>query len=91
MRFLLVYRRSTGIVVLREVFRDDEAKALARRFELEAKEKDDPDVEIVLLTADSEEALRRTHSRYFKTTTELASAFGNTVDTAVTRSRTRQK
>ncbi len=47
---------------------------MARRFEEETRHKDDPDVEVVLLTATSRDALTRTHARYFKTVPELAAA-----------------
>ena len=45
-----------------------------RRSEEERVHKDDSDVEVVLLTASSREALIRTHARYFKTVPELANA-----------------
>ena len=43
-----------------------------RRSEEERVHKDDSDVEVVLLTASSREALIRTHARYFKSVPELA-------------------
>lgn len=69
--FLLVYRRSTGELVTRELGLDAGA-ALEERFASELAHKDDPDVEVVLLSAPDLEALRRTHSRYFRTITQLA-------------------
>ena len=75
-QFLIVYRRSTGTLVEVIDLGIDRASALAERFAREVREKDDPDVEVVLLTAPGREALMRTHSRYFKTTSELAAALG---------------
>ena len=46
----------------------DRAKALERRFELERTY---PDYEVVVLGAESEDAIRRTHGRYFKSFDEL--------------------
>ena len=45
-----------------------------RRSEEEMAHKDDSDVEVVVLTASSREALIRTHARYFKSVPELAAA-----------------
>jgi|Tabmets5t2r1_1033131.scaffolds.fasta_scaffold257134_2 hypothetical protein len=73
--FLLVYDRSTG--KLRELTEFDDADreaALAERFARERDTEGDPNLEIVLLGAPSEEALRRTHSRYFKTAREQLSS-----------------
>jgi len=47
---------------------------MERRSEEERAHKDDSDVEVVLLTASSREALIRTHARYFKSVPELAAA-----------------
>jgi hypothetical protein len=48
--------------------RDD---ALARRFDLEREYRLEPHIEVVLLYARSQDVLRRTHARYFKTVQEL--------------------
>jgi len=45
-----------------------------RRLKEERAHKDDPDIEVILLTASSREALIRTHARYFKSVPELAAA-----------------
>jgi hypothetical protein len=47
---------------------------MGRRLKEERAHKDDPDIEVILLTASSREALVRTHARYFKTVPELAAA-----------------
>jgi len=68
--FLLVYSRRLGTVLREEVFVEGE-RALDRRFELEQEYRNDSDVEIVVLTALSREALLITHGRYFRTLSEL--------------------
>jgi hypothetical protein len=73
-QYLLRYRRSTGDLLLFEDLGPDRGAAMHRRFEEERAHKDDPDVEVVLLTAASPEALMRTHARYFKSVPELAAA-----------------
>jgi len=71
MQFVLVYDQRLGrLVAPIEEFTDTEA-GMARRYELERKHRDDPRIEVVMLGADSEAQIRRTHSRYFKTTAEL--------------------
>jgi hypothetical protein len=75
-QFLVVYRRSTGSLLEFRDMGEDMERALAERFSREEQEKDDPDVEVVLLGASSREALMRTHSRYFKTASELVQAIG---------------
>ena len=70
-QFVLVYDQRLGkLVAPIEEFEDTEL-GMARRFELERKFRDDPKIEVVMLGADSEEQIRSTHSRYFKTTAEL--------------------
>lgn len=73
--FLIVYDRSSGdLVKLQEYAPEDRARALADRFAIEAQERHNPSVEVVVLSASSREALERTHSRYFHTPAELAEA-----------------
>ena len=64
--FLLVYHRKSGRLERLEEFGGPEGArdALRERLRVE-KENRDPDVEVVALNSDSEETLRRTHSRYF--------------------------
>ena len=70
-QFLLVYRRSSGLVSIEDLGALDPSAAMRKRFEVERREIGDSDVEVVLLSAPSREALKRTHSRYFKTGEEL--------------------
>ena len=71
--FVLVYDRPNGKLVCDpEVYPEDAGeRSLLRRFELEREYADKPDYEIVVLGAESEAAIRRTHGRYFKTFAEL--------------------
>ena len=48
--------------------------ALSARFEAEREFRDQPDVEVVVLGADSWDALKHTHARYFSSVQELARA-----------------
>jgi hypothetical protein len=73
-QFLVQYRRSTGDLLHFEDLGSDRAAAMTRRLEVEMSHRDDPDIEVVLLTASSREALIRTHARYFKDVPELAAA-----------------
>lgn len=70
--FLLQYRRSTGQLVDLRDLGEDRAKALVLRFAMEKKVRTDPDVEVVILAAQSRDALVHTHARYFKTMSQLA-------------------
>jgi hypothetical protein len=69
--FLLVYDRQEGKLVREEMFEVGE-QALDRRFELELELQSRKDLEVVVLTAPSREALLATHARYFRTLGELA-------------------
>jgi len=72
--FLIVFDRAHGRLLREEVF-EDNRDALQERFRAERLHRAD-DVEVVVLTADSEEALRRTHARYFNSLSELAARRG---------------
>lgn len=73
--FLLVYDRRAGRLRELERFADDEHEAAVEaRFRCEDMTRDEPDVEVVLLSGTSEQALWRTHGRYFKSLSELAAA-----------------
>ncbi len=66
--FLIVYQRSTGTLLeFKEFPEPDRAKALSEGFAREMHERNNPDIEVIILGADSREALMRTHGRYFKT------------------------
>lgn len=68
--FLLVFNRRTGALSdLREF--DEYPEAMRARFASERKHKHESDVEVVVLTARSEQELRATHSRYFQSECEL--------------------
>jgi len=71
-QFLLVYRRPTGELLELEELGSDRAAALRRRAECERLQKDNPEVEVVVLNARSREALMQTHARYFKRMGQLA-------------------
>jgi hypothetical protein len=75
MIFLIQYDRSLGQIVTFKTFSDAERHvADDARLEMEIRlNRNEIDHEVVLLEADSEEALRRTHRRYFENLTELAS------------------
>lgn len=70
--FLLVYDRPRGRL-LREQAYDDHRTALVERFAAERKHRGDPNIEVVVLSAESRDAIRRTHGRYFHSVSELAS------------------
>jgi hypothetical protein len=72
--FLLAYDRVRGeILVDREYTADARDRALVARAEL-IERLTDPNVEVVLLGADSREDLRKTHGRYFMSLREAAAA-----------------
>jgi hypothetical protein len=71
--YLVVFDRSTGKVLRHEQF-SDRNEALQARFAVEREHHSDPDIEVVVLGAQSWEALKRTHGRYFKNFDQLASA-----------------
>lgn len=73
--FLITYDRSEGkLKDLRRFAASQRDDALSHRFALERANRSNANIEIVLLGAQSIEALKKTHSRYFKTPGELAAA-----------------
>jgi len=86
--YLVRYRRSTGDLLQFEDLGLNRAVAMDRRLVEERAHKDDSDVEVILLTASSREALIRTHARYFKSLPELAAALAAALP-AIPRSATR--
>ena len=76
MIFLIEYDRNQGQIVIFEKFDDSERrKAEESRLELEIKlNRLGIEREVVLLEAETEEALRRTHRRYFEDLVELINA-----------------
>lgn len=73
MLFLIEYDRNRGRIVKQEVFEDSERqRAEDSRLEIElALIRRGVEREVVLLEAATEEALRRTHRRYFEDLDEL--------------------
>lgn len=73
MLFLIEYDRNRGRIVKQEVFEDSERqRAEDSRLEIElALIRRGVEREVVLLEAATEEALRRTHRRYFEDFDEL--------------------
>lgn len=75
--FLIVYDTRAGTLLNMRVFeagRDDEA--LRERFREEVAKNANDDVEIVVLRAASEDAIRQSHARYFSSSSELLSSTG---------------
>lgn len=72
-QFLIIYNRRQGRIIRRCPFQGS-GPALAARFAAEVEFLNDSDVEIVVLGAESWEAVQNTHSRYFKPVQELAEA-----------------
>ena len=75
MLFLIEYARSEGQIVSFTEFDYDDANLAANaRLELELDlNRRGISREVVLLEAENEDALRRTHRRYFETLSELVS------------------
>ena len=71
MHFLLVFDRLHGRLLSVRAF-DDHRQALVERFRAEREHRTDADIEVVVLTASSQDALRRTHARYFESVSTLA-------------------
>jgi hypothetical protein len=71
--YLVVYDRSVGEIMRHDRFHASDP-ALAARFDAEREFRNEPDIEVVVLGADSWDALKVTHSRYFKRAREMARA-----------------
>lgn len=65
--FLVVYHRSTGAVSVEQF--PDAISAMAARLDRESEV--DVETEVVVLSSESDENLRETHSRYFKKPSEI--------------------
>ena len=76
MLFLIEYKRSEGRIVNLKTFDDSErSKAERSRFEIELElNQKKIDHEVVLLDAADEDALRRTHRRYFENAAQIANS-----------------
>ena len=77
MIFLVEYARDQGRMVSFKAF-DNKDSTLAKNTRLELEldlNRRGLEHEVVLLEAENEQALRRTHRRYFESLTELVNAF----------------
>ncbi len=76
MMFLIEYDRKQGRIVTSHNFEDKQrGEAVAKRLEMELNNnRNKIDHEVVLLEAASQEALERTHRRYFASLDELHAA-----------------
>jgi hypothetical protein len=63
--FLLVYERPTTRLLRMVEFADSDV-ALHARFAAEREFRGNPDIEVVVLNAESEQAIRESHARYFQ-------------------------
>jgi hypothetical protein len=77
MLFLVEYARGQGKIVSFKAFNnEDSTLAKNTRLELELDlNRRSLEHEVVLLEAENEQALRRTHRRYFDSLTDLVNAF----------------
>lgn len=77
--YLVVYDRRSGHRDITEYpGPGGRTVALQERLRVERKHRRDH-VEVVVITANSQDELRRTHSRYFGTVSELADAAGRRI------------
>ncbi len=72
--FLLVYDLSKERLVSQDAF-DKASEAVMAYAQLEAEHRNDPNVEIVLVGADSIETVMRTHAQYFARSPEGVSSY----------------
>lgn len=68
--YLIVFDRTAGSVLRNDAYADRH-EALRERFKAERAYLGDDDIEIVVLAADSPDALIKTHARYFKPLKDL--------------------
>jgi len=76
MLFLIEYKRSQGRIVTFKTFDDSERSEAERsrlEIELELNQRN-VDHEVILLDAADEQALRRTHRRYFEDAVQIANS-----------------
>jgi len=79
MIFLIEYKRLEGRIVTFKTYNESErAQAERERLEIELDlNRKSIDHEVVLLEAESESAIRRTHRRYFEDLSDFAKSLGN--------------
>jgi hypothetical protein len=70
--FVVVYDRRFGLRDIQRFTDEEHDQAVKTWFALEDEHRDESDLEVVLLSAASEDVIRHTHGRYFKTLAELA-------------------
>lgn len=69
--FVLVYDQRLGRLIAPLEEFSDSAVGMQRRFDLERKHRHETTIEVVMLSAESEAQIRRTHARYFESLEEL--------------------
>jgi len=69
--FLIIYNRRTGVQSIEEFAPGHGRDAIRARFAAERQHRNEPDIEVVVLSSDSRATLERTHSRYFNNVEEL--------------------
>ena len=75
--FLIIYDTRRGALLdMRELEAGRDDEALEARFREEIAKNADEDVEIVVLRAASESAIRQSHARYFASSKELLNETG---------------
>jgi hypothetical protein len=75
--FLVVYNRRTGATTVREFGEGRAREAIRQRFAAEQVHRGDPDIEVVVLGSSSRDELVKTHSRYFRSATEILERAGS--------------
>jgi hypothetical protein len=80
--YLVIYHRREGKVIRHHGFNEPEA-ALAARFDAEREFRLNPHIEVVVLGAESWEAVPLTHGRYFKSVHELVGVARSRIDREV--------
>lgn len=68
--YLMVFDRARGAVIEEKVYTDRHL-AMRARFDAERRHRADAGIEVVVLTAESEADLHRTHARYFSRLREM--------------------
>ena len=71
-RYLVVFDRRRGTVIELRSIASEDASIADIRLEAEDAYTNNADVEVVVLTSDSEAGLRQTHARYFENVGALA-------------------
>lgn len=81
MQFILVYNRPQMVLLDNIPFANEASEeALHTKLALELRYANNNDVEVAFFQSDSEATLRKTHSRYFKTLSELAAGVDETIE-----------